>query len=199
MNPRRHLVVFVKAPRIGAVKSRLAADIGAVGAWRFYRQSTRDLLRRVGRDGRWTCRLAITPDTATKDNRIWPGDMPRRPQGTGDLGARMARAVREPPAGPVVIIGSDIPDLDAGHVDRAFRALGDNHMVFGPSPDGGFWLIGAGRRPLPRDLFRAVRWSSQYALADTLANLGRRTKVGLLEQLDDIDSGADHHRWKHRK
>ncbi len=199
MNRGRHLVVFVKAPRLGAVKTRLAADIGAVAAWRFYRQSTRDLIRRIGRDPRWTCRLAVTPDGALNDNRVWPGNLPRQPQGAGDLGARMARTFHDLPIGPVVIIGSDIPDLTADHVDRAFRALGDHDMVFGPSPDGGFWLIGVRQRPLPRDLFQAVRWSSEHALADTLANLGSRMSVGFTDQLDDIDNGADYHRSNYQK
>lgn len=192
---RRHLVVFVKAPRLGAVKSRLAADIGTVAAWRFYRQSTAAILGRVGGDARWTCSLAVTPDSAVNDNGLWPGDIARRAQGVGGLGARMARVFRELPPGPVVIIGSDIPDLTADHVDRAFRSLADKDMVFGPSPDGGFWLIGARRRPLPRGVFRAVRWSSEHALADTLANLGPAIKVGLLDHLDDIDNGADYRRW----
>jgi hypothetical protein len=189
----RHLVVFVKAPRLGTVKTRLAADVGVVEAWRFYRQSTAAILGRVGRDPRWTCGLAVTPDSNAGH---WPGDLPRRPQGTGDLGARMARVLREMPPGPVIIIGTDIPDLTAGHVEDAFRALADKDMVFGPSPDGGFWLIGARRRPPPRDLFRAVRWSSEHALADTLTNLSPRLKLGFLDSLDDIDDGADYQRWR---
>ncbi len=190
---RRHLVVFVKAPRLGTVKTRLAADVGVVEAWRFYRQSTAAILGRVGRDPRWTCQLAVTPDNGSGP---WP--LPRRPQGAGDLGARMARVLREMPPGPVIIIGTDIPDLTAGHIERAFKMLAGKDMVFGPSPDGGFWLIGARRRPPPRDLFRAVRWSSEHALADTLANLSPRMKVSFLDQLNDIDHGADYHRWKAR-
>ena len=96
----------------------------------------------------------------------------------------------------VVIIGSDIPDLTADHVDRAFRSLADKDTVFGPSPDGGFWLIGARRRPLPRGVFRAVRWSSEHALADTLANLERGASVGLLEVLSDVDDGEAYERWR---
>jgi glycosyltransferase A (GT-A) superfamily protein (DUF2064 family) len=159
-------------------------------------RSTAAILGRVGRDPRWTCRLAVTPDGAAHGGRWWPAHLPRRPQGAGDLGARMARALGDPPPGPVVIIGTDIPDLTAGHIERAFRVLEANHMVFGPSPDGGFWLIGARRRALPRELFRAVRWSSEHALADTLANLGPGLTVGLLEPLADIDDGADYRCWK---
>ena len=196
MSNHRHLVVFVKAPRLGAVKTRLAADIGALEAWRFYRRSTAGILRRLGGDPRWTCRLGVTPDRFARGGRFWPSHLFRLPQGGGELGRRFSHAFRTLPPGPVVIVGTDIPDLAAPHIERAFRALERHHMVFGPSPDGGYWLIGARRRRLPRDAFHGVRWSSEHALADTLATLGRRMKVGFLENLDDIDDGADYRRWR---
>ncbi len=196
MRPARHLVVFVKAPRLGAVKTRLAADIGALAAWRFYRESTARILRRLGADPRWSCRLGVTPDRFARGGHFWPARLPRLAQGTGDLGQRFSHAFRVLPTGPVVIVGTDIPDLAAAHIERAFRALERHHMVFGPSPDGGYWLIGARRRRLPRDAFHGVRWSSEHALADTLTNLGPRVKVGFLEDLADIDDGADYRRWK---
>ena len=196
MSKHRHLVVFVKAPRLGAVKTRLAADIGALEAWRFYRRSTACILRRLGGDPRWTCRLGVTPDRFARGGRFWPSHLFRLPQGGGDLGRRFSHAFRTLPPGPVVIVGTDIPDLAAPHIERAFRALERHHMVFGPSPDGGYWLIGARRRRLPRDAFHGVRWSSEHALADTLATLGPRMNVGFLEDLADIDDGADYRRWK---
>ena len=196
MRRRCHLVVFVKAPRLGAVKTRLAADLGAVAAWRFYRWSTARLLRRVGRDPRWTCWLAVTPDRFAATGRFWPGHLRRLPQGAGDLGARLARFLRRLLPGPVAIVGTDIPELDAARIARAFRALERHDMAFGPSPDGGYWLIGARLRPPPRGLFGGVRWSTGHALADTLANLGPRHRTMILEELADIDDGADHRRWR---
>ena len=189
MRPQRHVLLFVKAPRLGAVKTRLAADIGMVEAWRFYRACLAGALRRLGRDSRWRCSLAVTPDRFVR-----PGD---RAQGGGDLGARMARALRHMPGGPVVIIGGDIPDIESADIVRAFRELERRDLVFGPASDGGFWLVGARRRrPLPRDLFRHVRWSSAHALADTLAGLGGRCSTALIRQLDDIDNGDDYRRWR---
>ncbi len=193
---KRHLVVFVKAPRFGAVKTRLAAEVGGLAAWRFYRDTTAQLLRRLGRDRRWTCWLAVTPDRFARYGRFWPPWLPRLAQGAGDLGARMARQLRRLPPGPVVIVGSDVPDLGADHVARAFRALGRCDAVFGPAPDGGYWLIGVRRRPLPRGIFRHVRWSTRHALADTLAGLGPGLKPAFLEQLADIDDGAALARWR---
>jgi hypothetical protein len=195
MSPRHHLVVFVKAPRLGAVKSRLAADIGAVAATHFYRRTTGALLRRLGRDRRWRGVLAVTPDRDT-GAAFWPAAWPRIAQGGGDLGARMAGAATAVPAGPVVIVGSDIPDIEARHVAEAFRLLGRFDAVFGPATDGGYWLVGVGDRRLLRRLFAGVRWSTGHALADTLANLGPGRRAALVDALDDIDDGAAYGRWR---
>ncbi len=197
MKVNRHLVIFVKAPRLGAVKTRLAADVGAVAALRFYRTTSARILRRLGNDRRWTCWLAVTPDRYAGDRRFWPAKLRRIPQGRGDLGARMARPLRRLPPGPVVIVGSDIPGLGAAQVVRAFRALGGDDAVVGPAADGGYWLIGLGRRrPVPRGVFDNVRWSGPHALADTLASLGPNSRVAVLEELADIDDGADLARWR---
>jgi uncharacterized protein len=196
--PARHVVVFVKAPRLGQVKSRLAAGIGALPSLRFYRQTTARLLRRVGRDARWRTLIAVAPFGALHA-RFWDMSLPRLDQGTGDLGRRMARAFRALPPGPAVIVGSDIPDLAPRHVAAAFRALGRSDVVLGPAEDGGYWLIGLKRtRPIPAGLFQGVRWSSPHALTDTRASLPRWFSVALLETLEDVDDAGSYRRWRAR-
>src|SRR6266849_887762 len=161
MNPSRHLVIFLRAPRLGRVKSRLAAGIGALAALRFYRLATARLLRRVARDRRWRCHVWITPD----------------------------RAARRPPWRAAAI--------RPAHIAASFRALGDHQAVFGPAADGGYWLVGLRRRPcLPRRLFERVRWSSEHALADTLAGLPKGLSVAWLETLEDVDDARAHARWR---
>jgi uncharacterized protein len=192
MRARRHLVVFAKAPQLGRVKQRLAAGIGALAALRFQRAATAHLLRRVAHDRRWCCWLALTPDRAAAGPRFWRVSCARIAQGQGDLGQRMARPFARLP-GPVVLIGSDIPEITASHIDAAFRLLGAHDLVFGPARDGGFWLIG-GRR-LPRGLFAAVRWSSPHALADTLRNVPPRWRVARVATLDDVDDAAAYLSW----
>ena len=184
------LFVMVKAPLAGAAKTRLAAVIGAAEALRFYRSSTMTLLRRIGSDPRWRTVLAVSPDRYV-GSRFWPANLPRIAQGQGDLGERMQRLL-EQPRGPVMLIGSDIPGIRAGHIAEAFGVLSRSGFVFGPSEDGGFWLAGA-RRPRPR-LFRHVRWSTPHALADTLANL--RRPAGLAATLADVDTEANWRRWR---
>ncbi len=190
---------MAKAPHLGQVKRRLAADICALAALAFYRSTLRRTCRRLARSPHWRCWLYVTPDEAARAPRLWPQRLALRAQGRGDLGRRMRRPLAELPPGPVVIVGSDIPELTARHVAAAFKALGSHDLVFGPAMDGGYWLVGARRRPhLPR-LFHNVRWSSPHALADTLAGLGDRYRVVLLGTLEDVDDGAAYARWRKRE
>ena len=99
------------------------------------------LLRRLD-DPRWRLVLAVSPDHAGLTSRAWPPHLPRIPQGPGDLGNRMGRILRMMPPGPVCIVGGDIPGLGPAHIDRAFGLLGTHDAVFGPAPDGGYWLVG---------------------------------------------------------
>lgn len=191
MEPRcRHLIVFARAPRYGTVKTRLARTIGAATARQFYEATLVKTLRVLGSGSRWQCWLAITPDRSlfhVDHMRNWRPI----PQGSGDLAVRMTRALLQPRLGPVVLIGSDIPGLRQTQIERAFTALRSNDLVFGPSIDGGFWLVGARRSPgspcryLSR-LFESVRWSSSSTLQDTLLNK-RGARVAFVDTLEDVD------------
>jgi rSAM/selenodomain-associated transferase 1 len=196
MRPRRIVVVFARAPRIGLAKRRLARDMGAVEAWRFYRACLAHLARSLGRDRRWRLILAVTPDPRRRPR--WARGLTVVGQGTGDLGRRMARALDRLPPGPAVLVGSDIPDIRPAHIAAAFDGLRRADAVLGPARDGGYWLIGRrhGLRPLPRLL--GVRWSTADALEDTRAALGPAVTTALIARLDDIDDGADLRAWRAR-
>jgi rSAM/selenodomain-associated transferase 1 len=184
----KHLVIMAKSPILGRVKRRLGREIGDVAALRFYRFCLSHTAMRLARDPRWRTVLAIDPDGAVAA-RFWPaqGRMARLPQGEGDLGRRMQRLFARLPPGPTIIVGSDIPALRPAHVADAFRRLGRADAVFGPAPDGGYWLIGLKRTPRMLMPFAGVRWSGPYALADTLANLkGRR--IAFAQTLGDVDT-----------
>lgn len=185
------LLIFARAPHLGAAKRRLARDIGAVAAQRFYVRTMSTIVRRLGRDRRWRTVLAVTGGPAR-----WPEGVARIEQARGSLGRRMDRAIRSMPPGPVVLVGSDIPDLAPRHVAAAFHALGDHDAVFGPATDGGYWLVGLRRRPFQPRLDGPVRWSSRHALADTVRLFDGRLRVALIETLVDIDDGAALARWR---
>ena len=196
---RRHLVLFVRAPQLGLGKRRLAQEIGDVATVRFERVMLALLLRRLAADRRWRLRIAVTPDKARRHARHWRRGVDVTGQGGGDLGIRMRRALAACPPGPVVLVGGDIPGLSPNHVVAAFHVLGTNDLVFGPAKDGGFWLVGARRRPRLPPLFDKVRWSSHYALADTLAGLPRWVMVGFVDRLEDVDDGEAYHRLVPRR
>ena len=195
----RHLVLFVRAPQMGRGKRRLAQAIGDVATVRFERLMLALLLRRLAADRRWRLRIAVTPDTACRRARHWHLGIEPEGQGGGDLGTRMWRALAACPAGPVVLVGGDIPALAARHVAAAFRLLGRHDLVFGPAEDGGFWLVGARRSPRLPPLFERVRWSGPYALADTLAALPLGVTVGFVDRLADVDDGEAYRRLAPRR
>ncbi|PKQ12036.1 MAG: hypothetical protein CVT70_11210 [Alphaproteobacteria bacterium HGW-Alphaproteobacteria-1] len=189
---RATLVVMVKEPRPGRVKTRLGRDLGMTAAAWWFRHQVARLLRRI-EDPRWRLVLAVSPDRAGMQSRVWPAHLPRVPQGAGDLGDRMGRIFRSLPPGPVCIIGADIPGITRARIVRAFAALGQHDAVIGPAPDGGYWLIGLSRSAaVPARLFEGVRWSSPHARADTLRSLGA-ARVAQIDTLRDVDEARDLH------
>lgn len=187
MSHRPRVVVMVKEPRPGRVKTRLARDIGLIDATWWFRRQVRQILGRL-EDPRWDLVLAVAPDCDGQITRQFPAHLPRVPQGRGDLGRRMARQLRQ---GPTCVIGADIPGIRQHHIAKAFRTLRHADTVFGPAPDGGFWLVGrSARRGLPATVFEGVRWSTDTALADSVASLVT-TSVAFIDVLHDVDTAAD--------
>lgn len=174
---RPTLIVFARAPAIGVGKTRLARDIGRIEAWRVYRAMSTRLLWAL-RDPRWRTVLRLEggrPDPA------WP-KLPVEPQGAGDLGVRLTRALRAHTRGGVAVIGVDAPDVTPARVRKALRA----RDAVGPAADGGFWLLALSSRRARFVRLDGVRWSSRHTLADTLKALG---PLARLETLIDVDDG----------
>jgi hypothetical protein len=180
---------MAREPVLGRVKTRLAREVGPVRATHFARHAAATLLARLGRQPFWRTILAVTPDAAVRSS-LWPAFVTRRSQGGGDLGVRMLEPMLRLPPGPVLVIGTDIPDIEVAHVREAFRLLGRCAAVFGPADDGGYWLVGLRRRPRVLRPFRDVRWSTSHALADTLCNLAG-ARVGYAATLRDVDTARD--------
>lgn len=186
---RRQLVVMLKEPHAGRVKTRLGRDIGMTNAAWWFRHQVNGLLRELS-DPRWQLILAVAPDTSVC-SRVWPAHLQRVAQGKGDLGQRMSRLMKGLPHGPVCIVGGDIPGVTRSHIARAFNALGSNDAVFGPAEDGGYWLVGLKRlaRP-PIGLFENVRWSGLHALTDSQNSL-KGQRIALIDRLHDVDTVED--------
>ena len=193
MAGERKLIIMAKTPVAGRVKTRLARDVGEASAATFYRHTCRAVVARLSQTKLWTTTLSISPDTGIHD-RFWPPHLPRIRQGEGDLGERMQRAMTRNLDGPVVLVGTDIPEIRPSHVADAFHMLRNRDVVFGPTPDGGYWLVGSASQRYLRAAFRNVRWSTEFALSDTIKSFkaqNKRLTVGLITQLNDVDHGTD--------
>ncbi len=183
------IAIFAKAPLRGRVKTRLAADLGPDAALDIYRRLLARTLARLSRPA-WRCDLWVTPDAAVAEDALWPGALPRRKQGEGDLGARMGRALAQATTDrPAIVVGTDVPDLDARHIDAALAALERAPLTFGPARDGGFYLVGARGAP-PGGLFADIPWSRPDTLARCLDNAAPLCPA-LIDPLDDLDDLGD--------
>ncbi len=188
---RGTVFIFARTPRAGAVKTRLAADIGAGRACALFRILTERTVSEVAR-GPWRTIVAVDDGAGLRGwENIFPDILDRRLQGPGDLGVRMACAFAQAPPGPAIIVGADAPGLRTRHIRSAFKALRGADAVFGPAADGGFWLIGLARRRSAPDLFSGVRWSTRFALSDAKKTLPPAFKTVMLETLTDIDEARD--------
>lgn len=192
------VILFVKAPVIGAVKTRLAADIGAVAAWRFYRHTVqnvgRRLHRRRGQRRPWRLVLAVTPDRAHRDvSAGFPAlrDWPTLPQGHGDIGTRMLRCLAHFQPAPTILIGGDIPGVTGEIIEQSFNKLATAEIILGAAADGGFWLIGRRGHVFPAGLFEGVQWSGDSVLKQVVNNVPRHLRLSCAQTLADVDRAAD--------
>lgn len=188
------VLLFTRYPRPGAAKTRLGAEIGMGQAAALQTAFIRDELRMLESLGARTT-MCCEPSTPLGAYRELFGPGPDYAAQRGeDLGGRMLGALHDAldAGGPgAVLIGSDLPDLPAGHIEKAFAALGQARLCLGPSPDGGFHLVGLSAR-LSRDIFDGVAWSGPHVLARTLDNCRRQgLSPALLEPWPDVDTLAD--------
>lgn len=194
--PVRTVLVFVKAPTPGRVKTRLARDVGAERAAAIYRDMGRQVVDAV-RTGPWRTLVYFDPPGAEEAICQWLAVSPEtlRPQGPGGLGSRMEAAFDETfgDADRVCIVGTDVPDMDADVIARAFDRLeaGDApDAVVIPALDGGYVLLAA-RCPI-HALFEGVPWSTSAVMAAT-RDRARREGIRLAElpPMVDVDVAAD--------
>jgi hypothetical protein len=181
------------------VKTRLAAAIGAGKAAALYRAFAQDTCRAALRARVDERRLLYTPGPPVPPRiaRLLPARLRLRfrfePQGQGDLGRRLDRAIARALASGfrrVVVIGSDAPLIQPEVIDEAVAALATHDLVLGPARDGGYYLLGLGRRA--PSLFSGIPWSTGAVLRRTL---GRARRAGLrvkeLPALPDVDRLED--------
>jgi len=194
MTPSTALIVFAKAPVAGQAKTRLIPALGAAGAAALAERLLKHALGAAVAAGFDTVELCVTPDSGhpVLHRRARQHGLALTTQGEGDLGARMQRALARAlqTHGCALLIGSDLPALDAPRLRQAAAALHTHDAVFVPALDGGYGLAGL-RRSEPR-LFEGMVWSTPQVMAQTRE---RAAAAGLrmaeLSPVPDIDEPAD--------
>ncbi len=202
MEERKCVVVFVKSPQAGAVKTRLAGEIGDEAACELYKSFAEDVLCALGRTSA-RVRLFYDPPGGRERIESWLGDCYELvPQEGADLGERMAEAFGDCFAqgfSTVVLIGSDIPDMTVEYVEKAFDVLRSDDAVIGPASDGGYYLIGFRRDGFSPDVFRDITWGSQSVLDETTKKMNAGgVSFSRLGVLHDIDNVSDLHSFFER-
>ena len=182
-------MIFTKNPVLGKVKTRLAKTIGNKAALQVYQillTHTQAVAQLVNAD------REVHYSEKVEKNDFWNSAFFTKKQQKGaDLGKRMAHAFEEgfrKNYTKIIIIGSDLYDIQPETIERAFQALETHQVVIGPAQDGGYYLLGM-TSFIPA-IFQQKKWSTATVLKDTLADL-KNHSVKLLDSRNDIDTYND--------
>lgn len=191
MKRTRLLLIFIKNPEPGKVKTRLAETIGEEKAYQVYRRLLQHTLKAAA--GVDAARQVWYSSFIDGDDGISETVFEKKLQQGNDLGGRMSHAFEagfKRGAGKMVIIGSDCPDISPEIIEQAYHALKTKEIVIGPAKDGGYYLLGMNH--YYPELFTGIEWSTGRVLSQTMEKT-RKTSLGvyLLPELTDIDTKDD--------
>ncbi|MBK6998112.1 MAG: TIGR04282 family arsenosugar biosynthesis glycosyltransferase [Lewinellaceae bacterium] len=185
------LLIFIRNPQLGKVKTRLAQTLGDEEALRIYQ-----ILLKKTRSAALACeaeRYLFYSDFVDEQDDWAPAFFQKKIQHRGDLGARMESAFQqtfESGAKKVIIIGSDCPELSGETLQQAFDLLDTADFVLGPVPDGGYYLLGM--KALESSVFHNIEWSTETVRAKTIEKiLAVGKSYALLPILSDVDTEED--------
>lgn len=183
------IIVFVRNPELGRVKTRLAKSIGDQAALETYKILSKHTASVVHKT---TADKIIFYSDKIQDNDVWTAtNCKKQIQTKGDLGQKMLAAFQYGFSlgyKKIIIIGSDLYSLCPKHIKSAFEKLENYDVVFGPALDGGYYLLGLNFM-IPK-IFKQKQWSTSSVLKETLSDL-KEFNVNLLEPLNDIDTYED--------
>lgn len=188
------VILFVKAPEYGCVKTRLATAVGNEMALSLYKHFVETTLARLEPFG--PLRIDYTPEKKGGLIKPWlTGPHEMRAQKGEDLGKRMRHALTRAFAdghSKAVLVGGDIPDLPVSLIHKAFQALESSDTVFVPVSDGGYCLVGARKDALLAPIFEGMRWSHSQVMAETIKRAkAHKISYQLLSGWHDIDTPED--------
>ena len=187
------VALFLKAPVLGTVKTRLAKSLGEASALLAYRRMVEFLLGRIGKNGSIHIHYAAE---SLDPMMVWLGKDYRYIAQLGDgLGARLTNGMETEfanGANKLIFLGGDCPFVDQETIEKSFIALDSNDVVIGPAVDGGYYLIGMNQnRP---ELFEGIHWGSETVFAETVKICrSKGLSHWILPEMSDVD---DLENWK---
>jgi rSAM/selenodomain-associated transferase 1 len=189
------VLLCIKAPVKGQVKSRLAAFAGEDFALELYKNFILDIVDTVEKSGH-PFRICVYPPSAEKTVSDWlRSAYHTMPQIGDDLGAKMENAFKRVFAEgftSAVLIGSDIPDLLPAVLNEAFESLKNNDVVVGPAVDGGYYLIGFNKGSFCPRAFQGIAWSTSAVFRETMDIINTSSlRVHLAPEWRDVDTMDD--------
>ncbi|WP_290701843.1 TIGR04282 family arsenosugar biosynthesis glycosyltransferase [Lacinutrix sp.] len=183
------IITFTRNPELGKVKSRLAKGIGEASALEVYKlllEHTKNVLLKLD------CDKAVYYSVKVRENDIWnPKFFSKHQQFGDDLGERMYNAFDngfKKGYEKIIIVGSDLYDLNAETITKAFKKLDQNDNVIGPAEDGGYYLLGM--KTLHPSVFKIENWGTETVYKQTILKLNDNS-VYVLNKLNDIDYVED--------
>lgn len=194
MNKNNVLLIFVKAPTLGQVKTRLQPEITPQESLLLYRAMVEDLIAQFKGVLYCDVKVFFLPSGAKAEMQQWLGDyFEYLPQTGSNLGDRMYLASMQMfrlNYKKVIIVGSDIPTLGKSMVSKAFSNLDNYDLILGPSTDGGYYLIGL--KESHQELFKDINWGTNIVLQQTLLkSRNNNLSVFQLDTMSDIDTYSD--------
>lgn len=194
----RAVLLFVRYPEKGRVKTRLETHLSKDRIRGLYKCFVEDILATLKKSG-YPVFICFLPENKESQMQAWLGSVPTYiPQTGEDLGKRMRNAFGQvftkatPPVDQAVLLGSDFPDLDAGIIDQAFDSLSRNDVTLGPAVDGGYYLIGFNRHTFFKAVFSGISWGSSRVFTETMKKIEQAgMKIHILPEWRDIDTFED--------
>lgn len=193
MSSKNSLIIFTRNPILGKVKTRLAKSVGneiALEIYQFLLNKTKEVTLNIPAD-----KVVFYSEEITNKD-IWDATIYKKELQKGrDLGAKMSNAFKtcfKDGYEKVVLIGSDLFDLEEFHIREAFEKLEKNDAVIGPALDGGYYLLGL--KKMHPKIFMNKNWGTATVRKNTMKNL-EKVNVHLLPILNDVDVIEDikHH------
>jgi uncharacterized protein len=193
---KKAIIIFVRNPELGKVKTRLAKEIGDEQALEVYTellQHTHDITASLD------CDKFVYYADYVNENDLWANNLfDKKLQAGEELGDRMRLAFLElfqQGYSKLIIIGSDCPELTGFIIEDAFDLLDNYDIVIGPSSDGGYYLLGS-KEFIP-EVFKNKKWSTDSVLADTIFDAVKlKKRCTFLSELSDIDTAEDLNRYR---